>query len=306
MFVPNTGKYMPRYKVTATIQWEIESEKPKNSEDLRKIAEDTLSNNFPQFKVKQIHVTRHTKNKVVLGEFSVQEVLPFISIQETKREFQIGENVFTVKMNSDRYVVFKNNLKCVACGLEGTKFVLEKHPNDKSPHFNLYGDDNGKMVLMTKDHIKPKSKGGEDSYSNYQTLCSTCNNLKSNDNLTVANVSKLRRIYDDNRYDLPRKKLADLIIEEKSKMLSEKVKLSINYPDNFLVTCCDISIVNGEELVGINSYECKKVNLEHIASIKRGTYLEPHGFCDQRVVFKIFDKTIYIHQGLFTNVKSEL
>lgn len=32
---------------------------------------------------------------------------------------------------------------------------------------------------MTKDHIMPKSKGGADSLSNYQTMCLPCNEAKA-------------------------------------------------------------------------------------------------------------------------------
>ena len=46
-------------------------------------------------------------------------------------------------------------------------------------HFNLYAlDADGNEVLMTKDHIVPKSKGGEDKGINYQTMCYPCNYVK--------------------------------------------------------------------------------------------------------------------------------
>ena len=46
---------------------------------------------------------------------------------------------------------------------------------------NLYAiDENGKEVLMTKDHILPKSKGGKDEIDNYQTMCIRCNEAKGN------------------------------------------------------------------------------------------------------------------------------
>lgn len=39
-------------------------------------------------------------------------------------------------------------------------------------------DENGKEVLMTKDHVIPKSKGGANDISNYQTMCKRCNEAK--------------------------------------------------------------------------------------------------------------------------------
>ena len=41
-------------------------------------------------------------------------------------------------------------------------------------------DDNGDEILMTKDHILPRSKGGIDDISNYQTMCKPCNEAKGN------------------------------------------------------------------------------------------------------------------------------
>ena len=52
---------------------------------------------------------------------------------------------------------------------------------DKTYHLNLYAvDDNGDEILMTKDRILPRSKGGIDDISNYQTMCKLCNEAKGN------------------------------------------------------------------------------------------------------------------------------
>lgn len=82
-----------------------------------------------------------------------------------------------INMASQRYKVFKEKgIRCVACGMEGRFFIKEKHLNDKRYHFNLYAlDDTGDLVLMTKDHIQPKAKGGRDRLDNYQTMCHPCN-----------------------------------------------------------------------------------------------------------------------------------
>lgn len=123
------------------------------------------------------------------GIFPIEEVkraiLPYYKGDKN------GEMVFHGdKMNplSQRYeVFFKKGMKCCKCGLEGKYFAKERHITPKgeiiSPkyHFNLYAlDENGNEVLMTKDHIIPKSKGGKDCLDNYQTMCARCNEAKGN------------------------------------------------------------------------------------------------------------------------------
>lgn len=88
-----------------------------------------------------------------------------------------------VKMNSQRYRLFRRDgTKCVRCQREGQFFYLEKHNlTDNRYHFNLYAElEDGKLLLFTKDHILPSSKGGKDVMSNYQVMCQECNNNKGN------------------------------------------------------------------------------------------------------------------------------
>lgn len=85
-----------------------------------------------------------------------------------------------IKVSSDRLVLFKHKgIKCVSCGIEG-KYFRKSFGGYPTPHFNLFAlDANGKEVLMTKDHIHPKSKGGKDCLRNYQTMCAPCNEEKA-------------------------------------------------------------------------------------------------------------------------------
>ena len=101
----------------------------------------------------------------------------------------IGEHTlefdgYPVKMWSLRYQTFRKSLFCAVCGKEGKHFRLEKHAlhaniERNSFHFNLYTiDNNGNELLMTKDHIIPKAKGGRNHISNLQTMCTICNRNK--------------------------------------------------------------------------------------------------------------------------------
>ena len=48
-------------------------------------------------------------------------------------------------------------------------------------HLDLYGFIDEEEVLMTIDHIVPKSKGGINENINYQTMCKICNEMKADD-----------------------------------------------------------------------------------------------------------------------------
>jgi len=118
---------------------------------------------------------------------------------DNKEEFILDGD--SIKLSSMRYRTFLNKgIKCVVCGIEGKYFAKERHykvnkvkknkkiiskkrvTNDKAPyHLNLYAiDDKGEEVLMTKDHIIPKSKGGSEKLDNMQTMCTFCNCEKDN------------------------------------------------------------------------------------------------------------------------------
>jgi 5-methylcytosine-specific restriction endonuclease McrA len=117
-------------------------------------------------------------------KYSPDEVLPFVVSNKHSKNAQRNYDGNIVKMASDRYKTFKNSgLKCVSCGIEGQYFVLERGVDDKQNkrfHFNLYAiDKDGNEVLMTKDHIYPKSKGGRNLKENLQTMCKNCNCEKS-------------------------------------------------------------------------------------------------------------------------------
>jgi 5-methylcytosine-specific restriction endonuclease McrA len=116
-----------------------------------------------------------------LATFTPSEVFPFVVTDpnvKTKHPFQVGDKTHNVKVSSERLILFKSNPKCVSCGIEGSFFALEQKTKE-TPHMNFYAILDGEEILMTKDHIVPISKGGQDHMDNYQTMCCTCNQIKS-------------------------------------------------------------------------------------------------------------------------------
>lgn len=120
---------------------------------------------------KEIYTIEEVRNKV-------KDVL----FEKNRNYSRVDFDGDLIKGNSQRYqTFFTKGCKCVVCGIEGKYFAKEKHLNSKRYHLNLYAiDDNGDEVLMTKDHIIPRSKGGIDDISNYQTMCEPCNKAKGN------------------------------------------------------------------------------------------------------------------------------
>lgn len=145
-----------------------------------------------------IGMAKKVQRMEVLGKFRPEDVLPHITRSKERREYAGGDGrTWRVKMWSNRYFTFRESLSCVVCGLEGTVMSLERGMcSDGQPHFNLYAVVDGQRTLMTKDHIEPKSRGGEDAAGNFQTMCAVCNGLKAHHKLDLPRMKLLRAAYD--------------------------------------------------------------------------------------------------------------
>jgi 5-methylcytosine-specific restriction endonuclease McrA len=135
---------------------------------------------------KQLNCKR--QELIRLAKFKLEEILPLIDVdycrgQKNKlvkpKHGVIGD--FRFKVNSLRLATFKTQgLKCVCCGLEGCFFALETQAEGVTPHLNLYAIDAiGDEVLMTHDHIVPRSKKGKNLLENAQVMCKPCNAKKA-------------------------------------------------------------------------------------------------------------------------------
>lgn len=225
------GIVMAQYKSIATITWKLDFDKsPQECLDyVKSQLEDILNCNpqgedFADFCVQMDIAPMKTRSKLIhIATFGVDDVLNHTSIDESKKEWIVDDKSYWVKMNSQRYFVFKKSRVCTSCGLIGTQMVLDINPGDNNPHFNLYAEEDSRLVLMTKDHIVPKSKGGSNDLSNYVTMCTTCNSLKASANLNPEEVRRLRYLH-RNEDKLTRQELRDLINQVRVELEKEKVE----------------------------------------------------------------------------------
>jgi hypothetical protein len=127
--------------------------------------------------LRKISLAKQRRSKKYLPS----EVLPHVVSDIGNRKRKVEFDGDLIKVTSDRLVTFKSSLVCATCGIEGEYFVKEKGWGQKVYHFNLYAVVDGEEVLMTKDHIVPRSKGGKNNPSNYQTMCRDCNAEKKDD-----------------------------------------------------------------------------------------------------------------------------
>lgn len=143
--------------------------------------------------MKRIKVFTIEDAEAIIKEKSISS--PCNNHIETHQESVVIEG-FDVYPRSLRYKTFiEKGYTCVCCGRKGAYYALECNEklNPNRAHFNLYSEDD---VLMTKDHILPKSKGGKDCIDNMQTMCVICNKQKGNripddyDGEIIENVAK--------------------------------------------------------------------------------------------------------------------
>jgi len=227
------------------------------------------------------------------------------------KNFEQRENVLKKELDKEKfnlesvYFVFRESMACVACGLKGTKMFLECHKSDKSPHFNLYGEEDGSLILFTKDHIHARAFGGGDFHHNYQVMCLICNNLKGHANLALDDVRELRTLYNQNKNKTTKKKLHLMIEGAKNRMARpwpEQQKKKVKGSLDAMLVAYDMNIYKvGEDFVGKSVYDDREGI--HVGCIRRGTLLEPLAVQNTQVLCQI-DKNnvVMMHKSLLREI----
>lgn len=119
----------------------------------------------------QLNDSRHSGNTHI-AQFTPEFVFDLMEKEDRVKLYELKIN-----LASQRYKVFKKSCACAYCGVVGRIMCLDvKRTRRSNGHFNLYGiKPSGQVVMLTKDHIIPKSSGGLNIIDNYQTLCEPCN-----------------------------------------------------------------------------------------------------------------------------------
>lgn len=121
--------------------------------------------------------------------------LPTFINNITPRRFEIAGHIINCRSTRMKLLFVHRELTCKCCGLKAAFAAVETCPSSKGwKSLNFYGyDHEGKEVLLTWDHIKPRSLGGKNTLSNSQTLCFICNGLKGNE-LHFREIRKIREM----------------------------------------------------------------------------------------------------------------
>jgi hypothetical protein len=128
------------------------------------------------------------------GTVSIDEFMAIMKDVYAQRASSRGRSVsghkniqgVMVGVTGNRIETYYNRgCDCVECGIKGQFFAIEKDYKQSGSgsnwHFNLYAlTEEGKEVLMTRDHILPASKKGNNSIFNSQPMCAPCNTRKGN------------------------------------------------------------------------------------------------------------------------------
>jgi 5-methylcytosine-specific restriction endonuclease McrA len=115
--------------------------------------------------------------EISLVSLPVPDVLRRLATKYTDKDSRIELAGYEVKNATLRLRCFAvYGVVCYICGLEGKRFRFCRAGDQPGFHLNLYADGpDGVEVLMTHDHIIPRSAGGRDRLDNVRPCCAPCN-----------------------------------------------------------------------------------------------------------------------------------
>jgi len=108
-----------RHRVVATITWDVESPTVEQGLEIVNKKINDFSINVPDSKITfRLDLLKDRVEKIKLGEFKIEEVIPFLTKEDIKKEYEYDGVKHLVKMSYQRYFIFRECMNCVACGLQ--------------------------------------------------------------------------------------------------------------------------------------------------------------------------------------------
>lgn len=108
-------------------------------------------------------------------KFSIEEITNKLK----NRDYKLVTEYGTINLKTTSIRTFSKGCDCVECGAVGVYFELIKNNNGYSIQLVAQKQNKNKThVVMTSDHIVPKSKGGVNRLDNRQPMCKMCNKIK--------------------------------------------------------------------------------------------------------------------------------
>lgn len=121
---------------------------------------------------------------VIEGKATVVDEHPTMVIRSPRETFRVpimvalksfvkGRRIFrTTAALTQKNLFSRDNHSCQYCGRHKSKLRS--------------------FEFLTRDHVVPESKGGENNWKNLVTACSTCNNKKADRHLNEVNMKLLK------------------------------------------------------------------------------------------------------------------
>lgn len=103
----------------------------------------------------------------------------------------IDKDFVEISLTGHRMDTFARSNKCVCCEIIGTTFkptIAHGEKQEWTAHLNLYTEEG---IMMTMDHILPKSLGGKTKEDNLITCCKQCNEFKGSAKLSWGKIKKV-------------------------------------------------------------------------------------------------------------------
>lgn len=131
--------------------------------------------------------------ETLLVKMVAASLMNFLAEVDMKEGFKIAEQQKEARLVRGKLVsvcsgveLFKSlhpsPIKCWKCGCEADRWIATMNFDDKKsqPVLNLFAMRNNALVMMTRDHIIPKSVGGMDVVENLRPACEVCNSERGN------------------------------------------------------------------------------------------------------------------------------